>query len=168
MITRTSWKNSQNDGKNNTNDDYTVATSHSLKSKLNEYNTLGMQWANSSSTKIGDCKVLYKPSVKKYVLVEATKDDIGFIELNVGTYEQMNGELEYYDEQTKRIISKTETVDKVLRDSEIGQNNYNGNNVNVGYGGKGIPNAQIFEDESNSNRTGNSSKTEKIVTANQK
>lgn len=153
---RSQEKNSQNSGEVTERESYNVNVRNSLKSKYNEYHTIGMQWAYSSSTKIGDRKILFKPRSRRYVLVEATKEDIGFVELSIGSLKQMKGELECYDEQTKRIISETETVDKVLRDSEFGQNNYNGNNVDVRHRKEGKRNVEVSEGKSDSNGTADS------------
>lgn len=157
-------KNSQKDGEVTESESYNVNVRNSLKSKYNEYHTIGMQWAYSSSTKIGDRKVLFKPRSRRYVLVEATKEDIGFVELSIGTLKQMKGELECYDEQTKRIISETETVDKVLRDSEFGQNNYNGNNVDVRHRKEGKRNVEVSEGKSYSNGTADSKTVDGNIT----
>ena len=147
---------SSNTLENQAKNEYNEVVSHSLKKKTpyNEYNTIGMQWAYSFSTEIGDRKVLYKPSIKKFVLVEATKEDVGFIELKFGTQEQMREEKEYYEreEQTQnRTDGDKETVDKVLRDFEPGQNHNIGDNVDVGNRGTGIQNAEISEGKPQSN-----------------
>ncbi len=157
---RNEVENSQNNGEIDTSEGYNGSASHSLKSQYNEYNTLGMQWAYNSSTKIGDRKVLFNPRINKYVLVEATKDDVGFIELSFGTLKQMKGKLEYYEEQRARDNGETETVDKVLRDSEFGQDNNNGDNVDVGNRGKGMQNAEVSEGKSKSNGTADSQTTD--------
>lgn len=82
---------------------------------------------------------------------------MGFIELNSGTRKQMKEEQACYEtEKQNRSDGNEETVDKVLRDFKFGQNNNNRNNVDAGYRGKGIQNAEVSEGESESNRTANS------------
>lgn len=136
------------------NEDYNASVSHSLKSKYNEYNTIGMQWAYSSSTQIGDKKVLYNPYKKKYVLVEATKEDLGFIELKLGTYKQMR-EVEkiYESNKQRRFFEDERAVDTEIHNFKLGQNNNTRDNVNAGNRGTGIQNADVFKGKPKSNGT---------------
>ena len=133
----------------------------SAKTKYNEYNSFGMKWAYNSSTEIGDLNVLYKPRIKKYVLVEATKEDVGFIELKIGTFKQLREEMEYYETEKQRKIrsdGSEETVDQVLRDSWFGQNNIDGDNVDAGNRRTGIQNAELSKGKSKSNKAADTKK----------
>ena len=76
-----------------------------------------MQWAYSSSTQIGDRKILYKPNTSKSVLIEATKDGVGFIELKTGTYEQLREDEKTYESINK--IYETRWNDIVKRSGPI-------------------------------------------------
>ncbi len=139
---------------NQAKDEYNEVVSHSLKKKTpyNEYNTIGMQWAYSSSTEVGDRKVLYKPGIKKFVLVEATKEDVGFIELKLGELEQLRKDDRLYESNKEGTFFDDEgTIDAAIHNFETGQNYNAGNNVNVGNRGTGIQNAEISEGKPKSN-----------------
>ena len=141
-----------------TNEEYNGNINHSLKKKsgYNEYNTIGMQWAYDADTQIGDRKVLYNSYTNKYVLVQATKDGVGFVEVKSGVYNQMREEKEYYEteKQTKsRSDGTEETVDKVLHDFGVGQNDNIGDNVDAGNRGTGKQDAELLEGKSDSHRT---------------
>lgn len=91
---------------------YDVGKDHIYKNKkltYNEYNTLGMQWAYNVSTNVGDQKILYNSKKGKYYLVEATKDDMGFIELASGTRKQLERIKNGY------INTETKTFNNVLQ-----------------------------------------------------
>ena len=136
------------------NEEYNGSANYSIKSKYNEYNTIGMQWAYSSSTQIGDKKVLYNPYKKKYVLAEATKDDLGFIELKSGTYKQMREDEKFYESNKQGEFSDDErAIDKAIHNFEVRQNDNTWDNVDVGNKGAGIQNAEVSKGKSKSNRT---------------
>ena len=72
------------------------------RTMYNEYNTNGMQWAYNGSTDIGDIRTLYKPAAKKYALIKATKEDIGFIELSLGTLQELQEEMKNYERRRQQ------------------------------------------------------------------
>lgn len=158
---QTSDTNSAKNLEIKTNEDYNGNTSYSVKSKYNEYNTIGMQWAYSSSTKIGDRNVLYKPRIKKYVLVEATKEDVGFIELKTGTYKQLREDEKLYESNKQREFADNERdIDTAIHNFESGQNHNTRSNVDVGNRGTGIQNAEVSERKSGSNKTADTQTTD--------
>ncbi len=67
---------------------------YNKNSTYDEFTSNGMQWAYSASTKIGDNKEFYNPKSKKFVLIEATKNDVGFIELTSITAKERRKRLE--------------------------------------------------------------------------
>ena len=151
---QTSDTNSANNLAINANKNYNGNASYSMKSKYNEYNSFGMKWAYSSSTKIGDRNVLYKPRIKKYVLVEATKEDVGFIELKTGTYKQLREDEKLYESNKQREFADNERdIDTAIHNFESGQNHNTRSNVDVGNRGTGIQNAEVSERKSESNKT---------------
>ncbi len=142
-----------------TNEEYNEVVSHSLKKKTpyNEYNTIGMQWAYSSSTQIGDRKILYKPNTSKSVLIEATKDGVGFIELKTGTYEQLREDEKTYESNKEgKFLDDEGAIDTAIHNFESGQNHNTWDNVDVGNRGTGIQNAEISKGKPSIDRTANS------------
>lgn len=157
-----SSENLENQG----NKEYNGSTDYSLKRKTtyNEYNTMGMKWAYSSSTQIGDRKVLYKARIGKFVLVEATKEDVGFIELKSGTHEQLREDEKLYESNKQGEFADNERdIDKAIHNFESGQNDNTRNNVDVGNRGEGIQNAEVSEGKSKSNGTADTQTTDGIL-----
>lgn len=134
------------------NEEYNGNINHSL---YDEYTTRGMQWAYHSDTQVGDRKVLYNSQTDEFVLVVATKEGVGFTEVNSGSYEQMNVEKEYYgkEKQRKQTDGIKETVDKVLRDFGVGRNNNSRNNVNAENRRTGKQYADVSKGKPRSNGT---------------
>lgn len=139
-----------------TNEEYNGDTSHSLKTKYDEYTSLGMQWAYNSHTKIGDRKVLYKPRTDEFVLVEATKEDVGFIEIRTVSNEQLRKDERIYESNKEKQSAKDKrAVDTEIHNFEVGQNYNTRSDGDAGYGRKGIQNAGVSKGESRSNGTTN-------------
>lgn len=67
---------------------------YNKNSTYDEFTSNAMQWAYSASTKIGDNKEFYNPKSKRFVLIEATKNDVGFIELTSITAKERRKRLE--------------------------------------------------------------------------
>lgn len=67
------------------------------RSQYSEFNTNAMIWANSANTQIGDTKILNNNG--KFVLIEATEN--GYIEIESGNYDAVEGAKEYYETTNK-------------------------------------------------------------------
>lgn len=67
------------------------------RSQYSEFNTNAMIWANSANTQIGDTKILNNNG--KIVLIEATEN--GYIEIESGNYDAVEGAKEYYETTNK-------------------------------------------------------------------
>lgn len=153
----TTQKSDTNSSKNleiKTKKEYNGNTSYSVKSKYNEYNTIGMQWAYDSSTQVGDLNLLYNTRTNRYVLVEATKEGVGFVEVRKGNYSQLKKDVEIYESKKQRDL------DRELDSSENGQNDNARNNVDVRDRGTGKQNAGVPEGKFNSNKTADTQTTE--------
>lgn len=136
-----------------TKEDSNGSVRFSAKTKYNEYNSLGMKWAYNSSTEIGDLNILYKPRIKKYVLVEATKEDVGFIELKAGTYKQLREDEKIYESNKQKNFANNERdIDTAIYNFESGQKHNTRSNVDVGNRGTRIQNAEVLEGKSESNK----------------
>ena len=140
-----------------TNEEYNGNKSHSL---YDEYNSIGMQWAYHSETKVGDRKVIYNSHTDEFVLVEATKDGVGFIELRTVDYEQIREDEEIYESKKQRVVDR-----KVYR-TETGQNNNARDNGDAENGRTGKQNAELSEGKSRSNRTADTKTSDGDLTHN--
>jgi len=89
----------------------------SRKSVYDEYASNVEQWAYSSATQTGDRKIFMNPKTRKYVLLEATEANGGFIELTTGKFDKVK---EFLYEYTN---TATEEFDRYVQIARIGQNN---------------------------------------------
>ncbi len=159
--------NSKNSLENKTEKGYNEHKSYALKSKYNEYNSIGMRWAYHPDTQVGDQKVIYNSYTNKYVLVEATKDGVGFVEVWATTYEQKREDEKIYESNEKGEYTDDErAIDTAIHNFENGQDDDSRNNVNVGNRGRRVQNAEVSKGKSDSNGTADSKSTEEKLNKN--
>lgn len=134
------------------------------KTAYNEYNTNAMQWAKSASRNADDMKVLYDPRRGEYFLIGVSQDsDMGFIELNSGTKNEMEQELIDYAERI-HVNATTKAFDTWTEDAEIGYGNDSWDNELPRHGseegGDGTVSYRKFQRKQTPDGAGDSSRTE--------
>lgn len=81
---------------------------YNKNSVYDEFTSNGMQWAYNEGTKIGDTKYLFNPNTDKHCIIEATKNDVGFVILKELTDEErseMYGRIRKTDNGIREHIS---------------------------------------------------------------
>ncbi len=77
------------------------------KTVYNEFNTIAMQWANSSNVEQGEVKRLFDNNSKKWCLIIADENsDGGYYVLGTGTYEEVRAEYDRYIEEDANAFSE--------------------------------------------------------------
>lgn len=100
--------------KNNTTNDGDVQYEYGRKkldrknkTVYNEFNTIAMQWANSSNVEQGEVKRLFDNNSKKWCLIIADENsDGGYYVLGTGTYEEVRAEYDRYIEEDANAFSE--------------------------------------------------------------
>ena len=100
--------------KNNTTNDSDVQYEYGRKkldrknkTVYNEFNTIAMQWANSSNVEQGEVKRLFDNNSKKWCLIIADENsDGGYYVLGTGTYEEVRAEYDRYIEEDANAFSE--------------------------------------------------------------
>ena len=103
-----------NTQKNNTTNDGDVQYEYGRKkldrknkTVYNEFNTIAMQWANSSNVEQGEVKRLFDNKSKKWCLIIADENsDGGYYVLGTGTYEEVRAEYDRYIEEDANAFSE--------------------------------------------------------------
>ena len=109
---------SDNEGKTSANEVVRDSKKRYNKTYTDEFRTNAMIWANSSTTQVGDTKILNNKG-KNFVLIEATEN--GYVEIESGSYDKVRG---LYEQTHRETISSLYDYSKELQ-SEQGRDTFN-------------------------------------------